>query len=170
MGLRALKGLPQKYKFPLSFGAIDALRQADEGPVESAKAFAQGATIGKYIEWAGPLAPVSRVTSTGALGFALPAEDVGSRISNAIIFGGTSIFPLGGRQTILDRKISDTVRNNRQQKAIVQFEKQFLRIPHFGDSFPLQIDLCLSNQEFPLSIAPKLHLEALQVLHKNYNF
>lgn len=125
MGLRALKGLPQKYKFPLSFGAIDALRQADEGPVESAKAFAQGATIGKYIEWAGPLAPVSRVTSTGALGFALPAEDVGSRISNAIIFGGTSIFPLGGRQTILDRKISDTVRNNRQQKAIVQFEKQF---------------------------------------------
>ena len=101
------------------------MRQADEGPVESAKAFAQGATIGKYIEWAGPLAPVSRVTSTGALGFALPAEDVGSRISNAIIFGGTSIFPLGGRQTILDRKISDTVRNNRQQKAIVQFEKQF---------------------------------------------
>ena len=125
-GLRAAQALnliPKGLQFAAGFGAVDALREADQGVEASAKAFIQGATIGKYIEWAGPLAPVSRITSTGALGFALPADNAGDRIANAILFGGTSaIGSIHGERTIVERKITETIRKNRERKFIKAFE------------------------------------------------
>ena len=125
-GLRAAQAInliPKGLQFAAGFGAVDALRESDQGVGASTKAFIQGATIGKYIEWAGPLAPVSRVTSTGALGFALPADNAGDRIANAILFGGTSaIGSIHGEKTIVERKITETIRKNRERKFIQAFE------------------------------------------------
>ena len=127
-GLRAVQALgiiPKAYQFAVGFGAVDALREADKGTIASAKAFAMGATIGKYIEWAGPLAPTSRIMSTGTLGFALPAENAGDRVANAILFGGTSaIGPIHGEKTIVERKITETIRKNRERKFIKAFESK----------------------------------------------
>jgi len=127
-GLRAVQALqvvPKMAQFAVGFGAVDALRESDKGKLAATKAFAQGATIGKYLEWAGPLAPFSRVTSTGALGFALPAENAGDRIANAILFGGMSaIGPIYGEKTIIEKKLSETIKNNRERKAKKAFESK----------------------------------------------
>jgi hypothetical protein len=127
-GLRAVQALqvvPKMAQFAVGFGAVDALRESDKGKLAATKAFAQGATIGKYLEWAGPLAPFSRVTSTGALGFALPAENAGDRIANAILFGGMSaIGPIYGEKTIIEKKLSETIKNNREAKAKRAFESK----------------------------------------------
>jgi len=127
-GLRAIQGLqvvPKMAQFAVGFGAVDALRESDKGALAASKAFAQGATIGKYLEWAGPLAPFSRVTSTGVLGFGLPAENAGDRVANAILFGGMSaIGPIYGEKTIIEKKLSETIKKNRERKAIQAFESK----------------------------------------------
>ena len=126
-GLRALGFINQAYKLPIAFGAVDALRESDKGAKEAGVAFATGATVGKYLDWAGPLAPVSRITSTGALGFSLPADDFGQRVTNAIVFGGTSaIGPMYGNQTIIERTIGETIKKNRNRKFIESFESKVI--------------------------------------------
>ena len=99
---------------------------SDKGAVEAGIAGVKGFTIGKYLDYAGVLAPFSRITSTSALGFALPANDMEERVANAMAFGTLSIFPgIYGERTKLDvlaessaKIVKDTARRNKFIKVL----------------------------------------------------
>ena len=111
---------------PAGIALMDAFMASDKGAVEAGIAGVKGFTIGKYLDYAGVLAPFSRITSTSALGFALPANDMEERVANAMAFGTLSIFPgIYGERTKLDvlaessaKIVKDTARRNKFIKVL----------------------------------------------------
>ena len=110
-------------------GVTDAIMSADKGAAEMGKSFVKGLTIGKYLEWAGPLAPISRMTTTGVLGASLPADNVEERVRNAIAFGGLSVIPIPGayqgQKTAIERGTERFVNNIKYVNAFRKSKKQF---------------------------------------------
>jgi hypothetical protein len=133
-GLIAMYGGPQAlvsaipklapFAGAIAVGGIDALSKADEGVVESLTAGAKGAVLGKYMDLASSLAPLSRITSLGALGYGSAEGDLEQRLANGLTFAALGgIGPRYGQKTFLERETAKVVEKAKQSKFVRQFEK-----------------------------------------------
>ena len=107
----------------LAVASVDALLKADEGIKESLTAGAKGAVLGKYLDLANSLAPVSRTISLGAMGYGTSEGDLEQRLANGLTFGAMGLVgPMRGQKTFIERETAKAVEKVQQSRFIKQFE------------------------------------------------
>jgi len=110
---------------PLAIASVDALSKADEGVVASVTAGAKGALLGKYMDLANTLAPISRTISLGALGYGSAEGDLEQRLANGLTFATLgAIGPIGGQRTFIEKGTTKIVEEVQRRKFIKDYEKK----------------------------------------------